>query len=317
MSALSAEGQRIVEDVANKHGVSTDAVSHLLMALAAGGGSQAQFNHPDLGGMGQWSQGGMIMVGDMFNQGLKFRIDSLCTELAGILRERGVFVGAPASSQQQSQSGGGQQQQFGGGFGGQQQSSGGVTTSMGGGMASGASLFVSGGASGMSWWPSELGQPSSTGAQNQLRYAVFPTTRRLAIDNHGQITVYDIGDHQISGFSQQQSGDQSLTFTSQYGLVRVADLPVVQGVGKAAAEQPSVSAAAETKAPAEARKTAPSSSAAAEPVQSTPAPSQATVADVSEDDIFAKIERLAALHAKGILSDDEFNAKKAELLARL
>ena len=65
----------------------------------------------------------------------------------------------------------------------------------------------------------------STGGQNNLRYAYFPGARRLAIDVNGQVTVYDTGEHQISGFSQQQSGDQSITFTSQFGLVRVADLP--------------------------------------------------------------------------------------------
>ena len=42
----------------------------MVRALMEGNGSQAQFSHPDLGGMGQWSQGGMIMVGDMFNEGL-------------------------------------------------------------------------------------------------------------------------------------------------------------------------------------------------------------------------------------------------------
>nr|WP_290128945.1 SHOCT domain-containing protein [Hoeflea alexandrii] len=36
-----------------------------------------------------------------------------------------------------------------------------------------------------------------------------------------------------------------------------------------------------------------------------------------EADIFAKIERLAALHQKGILTDQEYQAKKAELLARI
>jgi Short C-terminal domain len=34
-------------------------------------------------------------------------------------------------------------------------------------------------------------------------------------------------------------------------------------------------------------------------------------------DIFAALERLGALHAKGILSDEEFAGKKAELLSRL
>jgi hypothetical protein len=35
------------------------------------------------------------------------------------------------------------------------------------------------------------------------------------------------------------------------------------------------------------------------------------------DDIFFKIERLADLLKKGLLSEDEFAAKKAELLSRL
>ncbi|MFX8852468.1 hypothetical protein ABTM75_19215, partial [Acinetobacter baumannii] len=92
---------------------------------------------------------------------------------------------------------GGWQGQFAGS--GQQQSSGGM----------GASLFVQGGSS-SNWWPSDLGMAGSTGAQNSLRYAYVPGSRRLAIDQNGQVTVYDTGDHQIGGFSQQQSGDQSL-----------------------------------------------------------------------------------------------------------
>jgi hypothetical protein len=38
---------------------------------------------------------------------------------------------------------------------------------------------------------------------------------------------------------------------------------------------------------------------------------------VQESDIFAKIERLADLQKKGILSPEEFASKKAELLSRL
>ena len=37
----------------------------------------------------------------------------------------------------------------------------------------------------------------------------------------------------------------------------------------------------------------------------------------SADDIFAKIERLAELRQKGILTDEEFAAKKTELLSRI
>jgi hypothetical protein len=75
------------------------------------------------------------------------------------------------------------------------------------------------------WWPVGLGTPSSVGAQNNLSYAVFP--RRLVIKDGEHIEIYDTGDHRISGIAQAQSADQTLTFTSQDGLVRVKDLPKV------------------------------------------------------------------------------------------
>jgi hypothetical protein len=40
---------------------------------------------------------------------------------------------------------------------------------------------------------------------------------RLAIDYGGRIEIYDTLDHNIQGFGQQQSGDASLTFSSQHG----------------------------------------------------------------------------------------------------
>jgi len=76
---------------------------------------------------------------------------------------------------------------------------------------------------GSSCWPVGLGKLSSVGAQNDLRYAVFP--RRLVIKDGEHI--YDTGNHRISGVAQAQSADQTLTFTSQDGLVRVKDLPKV------------------------------------------------------------------------------------------
>jgi hypothetical protein len=71
------------------------------------------------------------------------------------------------------------------------------------------------------WWPAGLGRPGAVGAQNDLRYAVFPDARRLVIDDHGTIAVHDTGSHRIFGIAQAQSGDQTLSFTSQDGLVRV------------------------------------------------------------------------------------------------
>ncbi|PWR04375.1 hypothetical protein DKT77_01465 [Meridianimarinicoccus roseus] len=278
MQPLTPYAQSVVADIANRYGVSQDAVITLLVAVNNGGGTQAQFSHPELGGMGQWSSGGMTMVGDMFNNGLKFTVSGICGELSSQLAQNQMFPPAPkpayASSQGQSQS------QSSGGFG------------------SGTSFSVQVGYGGGSSWPAELGQPSSTGSQNNLRYAVFPQARRLAIDLNGQITVYDIGDHQIGGFSQQQGGDQSITFTSQYGTVRVADLPVVSPGGPSQAPAPSFDA--------------PQS----EP-QTAPQPVQANAPSMSSDEVFSLIEKLADLHAKGILSDSDYETKKAELLSRL
>src|SRR5271168_4486436 len=180
----------------------------LLHALVNSNGTMAQFNHWELGGGGQWMRGGMTMVGDMFNYGLKSKVDGLCSELSQLLGQQ-PFVPFPASFQSQSQ-GGSQQQDSSAGVG-----------SVG--------LFVPeapGRASGQ-WWPAELGFPNGSGGQNQVRYAYFSPTRRLAVELNGHVTVYDSLDHQISGVSQQQGSAGSLTFTSQYGTVSVSSLPIV------------------------------------------------------------------------------------------
>ena len=127
------------------------------------------------------------------------------------------------------------------------------------------------------WWPAGLPAPDSTGAQNDVRYAWFATPRRLAIERAGTVTLYDTLDHCIGGFAQQQSGTSTLSFTSQHGAVDVARLPVV---GTARGDG------------ADARTGA-------------------------THDAITAIERLAELRARGILSEAEFAAKKAELLGRL
>jgi hypothetical protein len=167
-----------VEDVARRHGVSVAAVRVLQDALRRGGGRMAQFSHPDLGGMGQWSAGGMTQVGDMFNTALRDKVNALCGELSRAPLDApppaGAGVAAPARD----------------------------------------------------WWPEGLGRPSATGAQNGMRYACFPDARRVAVEQAGSVTVYDSGEHRISGVSQQQSGTQELSFSSQIGTIRASDLPV-------------------------------------------------------------------------------------------
>jgi hypothetical protein len=278
MQNLTPEGLRAIAEAAERHGVGRDAAIALIGALIDGNGRQAQFNHPDLGGMGQWSEGGMIMIGDMFNQSLKYRVDALCNELAGLLKSQPTLAGEPATpSQAQGQSG--------------------------------VSLFVRGSGSGGQWWPADLGAAASTGAQNDLRYAFFPDKRRLAIEQGGRLSIYDTGEQRISGFSQQQGGDRSVTFTSQFGLVRVDDLRRVDPRGGEARDsaQPQTRDAVAPAAPPHMRETA---APAATPTAPRSAPQAA-------DDILKTIERLAELRRKDILTEDEFSAKKAELLARL
>jgi hypothetical protein len=107
------------------------------------------------------------------------------------------------------------------------------------------------------------------------------------------VTVYDTQGHQISGFSQQQPGSGSLTFSSQLGGVDVSRLPAISGVNGT--------------------KTSP------EPMHKGAAEQEAATSKSSgrHEDILTAIERLAELHARGILTEAEFSAKKAELLGRL
>lgn len=265
MQPLTSEGQEQLRTIAQRYGVSIDAAATLLDALQRGSGSMAQFNHPELGGYGQWMRGGMIMIGDMFNNGLKASIDGLCNELGRLLDEN-PFV--PVPMQTQAQSGGGQ----------------GFQSSYG-------------------WWPSELGQPASSGAQNDMRYAYFPATRRLAIDQAGVINVYDTLDHQIGGVSQQQGSGYSLSFSSQYGTVDLRQLPLVST--NAPGGYPSF--------PSQPPPTAPSPAAPSY----TPSPAPMRAGQEGESDVFAKLERLGALKQQGLLTEEEFAAKKAELLARI
>jgi hypothetical protein len=80
-----------------------------------------------------------------------------------------------------------------------------------------------------------------------------------------------------------------VTFTSQYGTVRLDALPIVSGGAQTAA---GISA----------------------PPATTAGDAGTATAD---NDLFATIEKLAELRQRGVLSDEEFAAKKAALLARI
>ncbi|MFI4980835.1 MAG: SHOCT domain-containing protein [Nevskiales bacterium] len=271
MQPLTPAGNQAVQDLSQRYGISADAVRTMLFAVSAGGGTMAQFYHPELGGGGQWMRGGMTMVGDMFNHGLQATVNGLCSELSSLLGNQQVFLPPPAQS--------------------------------------GGNGFM---ASGNSWWPGDLGSPSSSGGQNDARYAYFPQTRRLAISRNGQISVYDTLDHQIGGVQQQQGGYAgSLSFSSQFGTFTVDSLPMVSPA-------PQQMAPAPQPAPAPFYAPEPPLQPQPQPQPFTAAPAQGFGgASQSHDDILNAVERMAGLHQKGVLSDEEFKAKKAELLARL
>ncbi|HSS25863.1 MAG TPA: SHOCT domain-containing protein, partial [Mycobacterium sp.] len=176
-ATVPPEVETAIVEIAQRHGLSREAVLAMLFALHAGGGTMAQFSIPELGGSGQWMQGGMTMVGgNMFDNARRARVDALCSELAQLLATSSVFP---------------------------------------------PSMFTS-----ANWWPANLGVPSAAGGQNDVRYAIFPSTRRLAIQINGVTKVFDTGEHHIGGVQQQQQGGGygSVGFTSQLGTFGVSSL---------------------------------------------------------------------------------------------
>lgn len=272
MQQLSPQGQQVVSDLSQRHGFSPDAVTHMMFAVLNGNGSMAQFSHPEFGGSGQWMQGGMMMLGDMFNHGLKNSVGALCQEISNLLANQPGLLQS-GSFQSQSQSGSGQQNQSTGAPRGQ------------------SSLFVPDPEA--NWWPTDLGVPNATGSQNNVKYAYFANICRLAVKTGSQVWVYDTLNHQIGGFSQQQGGGSSITFSSQFGTVSLASLPVVMRDGQTVAPSPPPSS----------------------PQFDAPAPAQNSGSQGG--DVFASLERLGQLRDKGIVSDQEFQQKKAEMLSRL
>jgi hypothetical protein len=265
-ATVTPEAETAITEIAQRYGLSREAVLAMLFAVHAGGGTMAQFSIPELGGSGQWMRGGMTMVGNMFDNALKARVDALCAELAQLLTTSAVFPASPSNSQI------------------------GLTSA--------------------NWWPADLGIPSASGGQNDARYAIFPSTRRLAIQIHGVTSIFDTGEHRIGGVQQQQGGRSgSVNFTSQFGTFDVSSLSELGA--RQVAETPTAAPAPQYRsesAPAE-------PAAASAPVTPTPAP--ASGASVDPTAIVAAIEALAGLHERGILTDAEFAEKKTELLGRL
>ena len=295
MHQLSEAGQQAISAISQRHGFSVDAVMSMLDAVVRGNGSMAQFNHGEFAGSGQWMRGGMTMVSDMFNNYLKGRVDGLCSELSNLVANQPGLMQAGSF---QSQSQGAPTPAVS--WGGPSHETGGAPTAAG-------SLFAP---PPPDWWGPNLRYPNSTGAQNGARYAYFAQARRLAVDVGGTVTVYDTLDHQIGGFSQQQSGDGTMSCSSQYGSVSLGSLPVVSINGQAPLAQhaPRPNGGHTSGGHTTAGYTTGSAAA--------PAPSP-VMAQSHNVDLLAVLQKLADLHSAGVLTAEEFGAKKAELLSRL
>ncbi len=288
MAQLSPAGINAVQDIAQRHGFSFDAVQSMLSAVINGNGSMAQFSHCEFGGSGQWMQGGMTMIGDMFNNNLKGRVDNLCAELSRLIANQ-PDVMRSGSFQSQTQNGNTSYNSFAGASGDNTNPN---------------SLFVAAPAQ-ANWWGPTLKWPNSSGGQNGMRYAWFSQARRLAVESNGQVIIYDTLDHNIGGVSQQ-SGRNSASFYSQYGDVDLSRLPVISING-----QPPLSPVAPSE-PSDA------STSYNNNHQGGFAPTNPSVTSSGgHHDIFASLEKLAALRSRGILSEQEYASKKAELLSRL
>jgi hypothetical protein len=144
------------------------------------------------------ARGGMTQIGDMFNTALKAKVDAACRDLADL-------VGGESAGRFQRQVQGADDAAF--------------------------DRDIQSATSPRSthWWPGDFGAPASSGAQNDMRYACFPDRRRLVIEKNGRVTVYDTGEHRLTGFSQQQSHGQDLAFSGPDGTVGIDRFRVVEG----------------------------------------------------------------------------------------
>ena len=253
MKSLTKEGQQTINEIAEKYSLNVESVEAMVKAIVQGNGSMAQFNIAEFGGNGQWMRGGMTMVGDMFNNSLKVKVESLCSEISKLVSTKVIFeepeeaiIGIQSHSSNTS-------------------------------------------------WPSVFGSPTSSGAQNNFKYAYFAPAKRLVIDEGGTRKIYDTEHHHISGVAQQQGGSRSYQFTSQDGPVDINKLSLVFEPGEQTQQTPEMTYDVSQG----------SSSKIELPVQS------------SEDIIIETIGKINLLFERGQITEEEFKEKKKELLAKL
>jgi len=267
MKVLSTDGQRKIDEIAARYNLQPATVESLLTAIIQGNGTMAQFKLPELGGQGQWMKGGMTMVGDMFNNALRTSVDKLATELADLASTTVLFEDRDDVVRKGTQ----------------------AETSAPNEVSEGNGFFSQPSSS----WPAIFGNPTSSGSQNNFRYAYFAPVHRLVIEDSGKRTIYDTKHHHITGVSQQQGATSSYRFTSQDGQVDLSALQVVSDPDAPRQSTPEMAYDVTSNADLSAESNSP------------------------QDIVIATIEKLNVLFEKGQITEEEFKAKKEELLRRL
>ncbi|WP_315855202.1 SHOCT domain-containing protein [Chenggangzhangella methanolivorans] len=143
------------------------------------------------------------------------------------------------------------------------------------------------------------------------------------------MTIYDTGDHRIGGASQQQGGGSSLSFSTDRGSVGIEafaelrapdDRPSSASASASASAEPIIEQSAAYR-PTASLETAAAASTTREPApdaaRATAEPSAPPPVRIEGGDPFDTIRKLARLKDEGLLTDEEFAAKKTELLARI
>jgi len=190
----------VIPSIAERYHVSVDAAREVERALRATGGRQAQFNHPELGGSGQWMPG-MLMIHAAADRQLRARVEGLLDEVAAVVR--GSDTAAPAALARDPNAP--------------------------------PALSRVDMPAGESWWPAAYGDPAGHGCQSGIRYAWFPGRRCVLVQVGSRIDCYDTADHQVRGVGQtsassaqaQQGQSSRLVLSTAGGEIPLESLPCI------------------------------------------------------------------------------------------
>lgn len=211
MQRLTARGRQTVQHLATEHAFSPPAVTHLLLAMAEGGGRMAEFDHREFGGPGIWMHGRMTMLNGLSDSALKTRMDALSCVIAERLAAEADLVEHVPDPPPEERS---------------------IAQRRRHALAGHGFRHFAIQKRGSAWWPARLGVPTLSGQQDARRYAWFADIRQLAVHDGRTLRSYDTGDHRLHGLLPPQSGDSaSLTFTTTAGPIALDELPLLWETG--------------------------------------------------------------------------------------